>query len=169
MWFSGFKMGGSSFNSLSVIFKQYKLIGPNYIDWKRNLDIYWLLKSTNLCSLKYVLSNLVMRQPMRKLRLTRSGRKLMRWRGITSWLQCQVCATLASRYSTAYNMVMSLKEMFGDQNSVARQVVMRELINTNMIEGTPVRDQVLKMMSHLNEVEILGAEIDGETQVDIML
>ena len=38
-----------------------------------------------------------------------------------------------------------------------------------MTEGTPVQDHVLKVISHLNELEILGAEIDGETQVDIVL
>ena len=29
----------SSFNPLAVILKENKLTGPNYIDWKRNLDI----------------------------------------------------------------------------------------------------------------------------------
>ena len=42
-------------------------------------------------------------------------------------------------------------------------------MNTNTAEGTPIRDHVLKMTSHQNELEILGAEIDGETQVDIVL
>ncbi|KAL8088515.1 hypothetical protein AgCh_038337 [Apium graveolens] len=46
---------------------------------------------------------------------------------------------------------------------------MKALMNTQMAEGTPVRDHVLKMMSHLNEIEILGAELDGETQIDIIL
>ena len=70
---------------------------------------------------------------------------------------------------TAYNMMMSLKEMFGDQNRAARLVAMRDLMNTTMVEGTSVRDHVLNMMSLLNELEILGAEIDGETEVDIIL
>jgi len=69
--------------------------------------------------------------------------------------------------STAYDMVMSLKEMVGDQNHVARQVVMKELMNTNMIEEISAWDHILKMMSHLNELEILGDEIDRETQVDM--
>ena len=30
-------------------------------------------------------------------------------------------------------------------------------------------DHVLKMIAHLNELEILGAEIDDESQVDIVL
>ena len=46
---------------------------------------------------------------------------------------------------------------------------MRALLNTKMAEGTPVRDHVLKMTAHLNELEFLGAEIDGESQVDIVL
>ena len=71
--------------------------------------------------------------------------------------------------STAYDIVMSLKEIFGDQNCAARQVAMKELMNTNMAEGTPDRDYVLKKISHLNEWEILGARIDRETQVDIIL
>ena len=32
-----------------------------------------------------------------------------------------------------------------------------------------MQDHVLKMISHLNELEIMGEEIDGESQVDIVL
>ena len=59
--------------------------------------------------------------------------------------------------------------MFGDQSRVVRQVAIKDLMNTTMAEGTPIRDHVLKMVSLLNELKILGAEIDGETQVDIIL
>ena len=48
------------------------------------------------------------------------------------------------------------------------QVATKALMNTQMVEGTPVKDHVLKMMSHL-KIEILGAELDGETQIDIIL
>ena len=40
---------------------------------------------------------------------------------------------------------------------------MRLLLNTKMAEGTPVQDHVLKMIAHLNELEILGVEIDEKT------
>ena len=46
---------------------------------------------------------------------------------------------------------------------------MRDLMTTIMVEGTPVRDHVLKMISLLNELEILGSDINGKTQVDIIL
>ncbi|XP_057480438.1 uncharacterized protein LOC130767562 [Actinidia eriantha] len=38
-----------------------------------------------------------------------------------------------------------------------------------MVKGTPMRDHVLKRISLLNELEILGFDIDGQTQVDIIL
>ncbi|GFZ06785.1 hypothetical protein Acr_18g0009550 [Actinidia rufa] len=38
---------------------------------------------------------------------------------------------------TAYDMMMSLKEMLRDQNLAARLVAMRDLMNTTMVEGTP--------------------------------
>ncbi|MCQ7016927.1 retrotransposon gag domain-containing protein, partial [Clostridioides difficile] len=46
---------------------------------------------------------------------------------------------------------------------------MSKLMTTRMAEGSPVRDHVLDMMAHFNEIEILGGEIDGESQVDIIL
>ena len=49
------------------------------------------------------------------------------------------------------------------------QVTYNDKYDTKMAEETPVRDHVLKMISHLNELEILGAEIDGESQVNIVL
>ncbi|XP_063948029.1 uncharacterized protein LOC135152125 [Daucus carota subsp. sativus] len=52
--------------------------------------------------------------------------------------------------ATASDMLFNLKELFGDQNRASR-------------------DHVLKMMSHLNEIEILGAELDGESQINIIL
>ena len=33
------QMGGGSFNPLSVILKENKFTWPNYIDWKRNLNL----------------------------------------------------------------------------------------------------------------------------------
>ena len=71
--------------------------------------------------------------------------------------------------TTTYDMMMNLKEMFGDQTRSARQKAMKDLMNTTMAETTPIRDHVLKMIGLLNKLEILGAEIDGESQVDIIL
>ena len=46
---------------------------------------------------------------------------------------------------------------------------MRVLMKTQMTEGTPVRDYILKIFDHLNTLEILSGEIDAESQIDIIL
>ena len=38
-----------------------------------------------------------------------------------------------------------------------------------MAEGTLVREHCLKMISNLNTLEVLDADIDGESQVDMIL
>nr|XP_016439761.1 PREDICTED: uncharacterized protein LOC107765609 [Nicotiana tabacum] len=70
---------------------------------------------------------------------------------------------------SAYDILESLKEMFGEQNRAAKQTTMKALLNTKMAEGSSVRDHVLKMMSLLNELEVLEAVIDKEFQVEMVL
>ena len=63
----------------------------------------------------------------------------------------------------ASNIMLSLKEMFSEQDHSARQETMRQIYNTKMVEGTSVREHCLKMISNLNTLEVLGADIDGES------
>ena len=69
----------------------------------------------------------------------------------------------------AQDMMLHLKEMFGEQSRSAQQTAMKNLMSTKMVEGTPVREHVLKMISFINELDMLGVEIDRETQVDAIL
>ncbi|ONK59787.1 uncharacterized protein A4U43_C08F10690 [Asparagus officinalis] len=72
-------------------------------------------------------------------------------------------------YTIASDIMFNLNEMFGSQGRLARQKAMREFLSTKMSEGTSVQDHLLKMFDHLNTLEVLGAEIDGESQVDMIL
>ena len=65
--------------------------------------------------------------------------------------------------------MLSLKEMFGEQGRSARQETVRQIYNTKMAEGTPMWEYCLKMISNLNILEVLGADIDGESQVNMIL
>ena len=67
------------------------------------------------------------------------------------------------------DIMLSLKEMFGEQGRFARQETMRQIYNTKMAEGTSVREHCLRMIYNLNTLEVLGADIDGESQVDMIL
>ena len=61
------------------------------------------------------------------------------------------------------DIMLSLMEMFGEQGCSARQDTMRLILNTKMAQGTLVRENFLKMISYLNTLEVLGADIDGES------
>ena len=69
----------------------------------------------------------------------------------------------------ASDIMLSLKEMFGEQGRFARQETMRQIYNTKMVECTSVKEHCLRMISHLNTLEVLGADIDGESQADLIL
>ena len=67
------------------------------------------------------------------------------------------------------DIMLSLKEMFGEQGRSTKQETMRQIYNTKMAEGTSVREHCLKTISNLNTLEVLGTDIDGESQVDMIL
>ena len=89
---------------------------------------------------------------------------------------CYILASMSSilqhqlkDYLSVRDMILSLKEIFGEQGRPAQKIVMRGLMNTKMAEGILVREYILKMFDHLNTLEILGGEIDAESQIDIIL
>ena len=59
--------------------------------------------------------------------------------------------------------------MFGEQGRSIRQETIRQSYNTTMAEGSSVREHCLTMISNQNTLEVLGANIDGESQVDMIL
>ena len=69
----------------------------------------------------------------------------------------------------ALDIMLSLKEMFSEQDHSDRQETIRQIYNTKMVEGTLVREHCLRMISNLNTLEVLGVDIDGELQVDMIL
>ncbi|MCQ7016889.1 retrotransposon gag domain-containing protein, partial [Clostridioides difficile] len=159
-----------AFNPLSVILKENKLTGPNYIDWKRNLDIVLTAEGY-----KYVLTEVCPDKP-REGSGEEEGEAYRKWVKADEMARCYILASMSNvlqhqhqSMATAYDMMLNLKELFGHQSRAARQEAMRKLMTTKMAEGTPVRDHALNMMALLNEIEVQGGEIDGETQVDIVL
>ena len=93
-----------------------------------------------------------------------------KWCKADKMAHCYILASMSNvlqqqheRMLTAYDIMMNLKEMFGDHSRAGRQEAMRALLNTKMTERTSVQEHVLKMIAHLNELKILEAEIDEET------
>ena len=67
------------------------------------------------------------------------------------------------------NIMLSLKEMFGEQGRSVRQETIRQIYNTKMAKGTSVREHCLRMISNMNTLEVLGADVNGESRVDMIL
>ncbi|KAL6570335.1 hypothetical protein OROMI_014849 [Orobanche minor] len=159
-----------SFNPLAVILKENKLDGTNFADWNRNLDIV-LTAEGHL----FVLTEESPLDPEMDATPEELA-EIQKWKKSDEMARCYILASLTNvlqhqhqAMGTAVEMMRNLTETFGHQNRAARQNTMRVLMTTQMSEGTPIRDHVLKMMSHLNELSILGATIDAESQVDIIL
>ncbi|XP_075636736.1 uncharacterized protein LOC142608972 [Castanea sativa] len=159
-----------SFSSLIVILNQNKLTGPNYVDWKRNLDIVLIVEEH-----KFVLSEPCLDIPTLDAP-SEERQRYDRWWKSNKMSTCYVLASISNvlqhqmeDMELASDIMFSLKEMFGEQGHSTRQDTIRLLLNTKMAQGTPVREHCLKMISYLNTLEVLGADIDGESQVNMIL
>ncbi|XP_016463439.1 uncharacterized protein LOC107786468 [Nicotiana tabacum] len=155
----------TAFNPLTAILTQNKLESPNYVDWKRNLDIVLIAEEY-----KFVLDEVCPEKPGNDA-MDDEQKAYQKWVKPDEMARCYILASMSNvlqhqhqSMKSAYDILENLKEIFGDQNRAAKQTGMKALLNTKMVEGSSVRDHVLKMMSLLNKLEVLGANIDKDTQ-----
>ena len=66
-------------------------------------------------------------------------------------------------------MMNNMVDMFGDQTRKAKQVSIQKLMKYWMRPETLVRVHMLEVIALLNDMEIMGALIGEETQVDMVL
>ena len=167
--FSVFIMS-SAFSPLATILTQNKLTGNNFIDWKRNLDIILIMEDQ-----VYVLTTPYPEEPTAGA--TAAARcEFEKWRKSNGMARCYMLASMAGvlqhqfqSNDSASAIMTSLKEIFGEHGKPAKQIAMKKIMNAKMMEGTLVREYALKMISFLNELKTLGANIDAQTQVDMIL
>ena len=65
-------------------------------------------------------------------------------------------------------IIQTLDGMFAKSSSTARQEAIGALMNTRMTGGN-VRDHCLKMMGHISTAEVMGAKLDQEMKIDLIL
>ena len=63
----------------------------------------------------------------------------------------------------AYDILVSLNEMFGGKGRPTKQVALKAIMNTKMSKGTPIKDHMIRMIGLFNKMKILKAKIDRET------
>lgn len=155
---------------LTTILSQNRLTGENYVDWKRNLDIVLTVDGH-----KYVLTTPCPPKPSNDS--TQEEKDAYKaWLRSDEVARCYILASVNNvlqqqhrDIDNAADMIYSITEMFGAQGRQARQAAVRQFMNCRMRPGTPVREHMMTIMGHLNEMEIMGAEIDGDTKVDMIL
>ncbi|KAK9169718.1 hypothetical protein Syun_001858 [Stephania yunnanensis] len=69
----------------------------------------------------------------------------------------------------AYDMVVTLKEMFQQQARQGRYETVKNLYYFKMIEGALVSPHVLKMKGYVDQLDILGFSISQELATDLIL
>ena len=160
----------ASNNPLVAILNQSKLVGENFVDWKRKLTIVLTAEGH-----KFVLDEECPLKPADEAPKEDKD-YYKQWLRSDELARCTMLAAMSDvlqyqhqNVATAAEIMTSLEELFSHQNRTARQNAMMEMLSLKMVEGTPVRDHVLKMMGYLNQLEILGANFDEETQVDFIL
>ena len=83
-------MGGGSFNPLFVILKENKLTGPNYIDWKRNLNLVLTAEEY-----KFVLTNVCLPPPDSDS-LKEEVKAYQSWRKADEMARCYILASMSN-------------------------------------------------------------------------
>ena len=105
---------GGPFNPLSVILKENKLTGPNYTDWKKNLNLLLTVKGY-----KFVLTEVC--PPLPDSDSSKEEVKAyQRWQKVEKMARCYILASMSNvlqqqheSMATTYDMMFNLKEMFG--------------------------------------------------------
>ncbi|XP_057972799.1 uncharacterized protein LOC131160946 [Malania oleifera] len=129
-------------------------------DWPRMGRLLWLNLDIVLIveECKYVLTEVCPQKPNEGAtdEETQAYRK---WIKADEMARCYTLAFISNvlqhqhqSMPSTYDIMQNLKEMFRDQNHAARQTTMKELMNTTMAEGTPIRYHVLKIIGLLNEL-----------------
>ena len=154
---------------LAMILTQNKLTGENYVDWKRNLDIVLTAENHKMVLIKPC--------PIEPIEESDKEDKeaYKTWMRSDEIARCYILASMNNvlqqqhSHFTAKSMMNNLADMFGDQTLQAKQAAIWKLMNCRMRPGTPVRVHMLEVIALLNDIEIMGALIDEETQVDMVL
>ncbi|KAL6582120.1 hypothetical protein OROMI_006134 [Orobanche minor] len=158
-------------NPLAILLEKNVLIGPNFIDWLRNLMIV-----LNMKSLEYVLNTDIPLTPV----LTSGNHeeidiheKLVKddvlVRGFMMGSMINELHRAHEKMTSARQILARLTELYGEHSRTARYEISKHLFSARMKEGEKVADHVLKMISMIERLEVLDFHMDLSLQIDLIL
>ncbi|XP_077249201.1 uncharacterized protein LOC143888650 [Tasmannia lanceolata] len=95
----------------------------------------------------------------------------VKWHEDDDMAKCYILASMTNvlqqqpqELSTATDIMARVKEMFGEQNRTTRKLVIKGLVCTKTVEGTPAREHMLKMIAYFNKLDVLQpSSLDSES------
>ena len=159
----------ASFNPLATILSQKPLDDNNYDLWKTNLFIV-----IDFERIKFITTTLKLQEPTANAS-DETKKQFADWQRANTTARCYILASVAEHLRKQINdlesvleIIQTLDGMFAKSSSTARQAAIGALMNTRMTGGN-VRDHCLKMMGHINTAEVMGAKLDQEMKIDLIL
>ena len=156
-------------NPLARILENYRLTGPNYVDWFRNLRIV-----LNYKRISYVLDtpnlNEIPEGASEAERVT-----YQKWQDDDLSAKSYILASMSNELQrqhenmpNASSMILHLQELYGEQSRTVRYEISKKLFRMRMTEGS-VNEHVLKMIDYIEQLEALNFTMDGELPIDLIL
>ncbi|XP_015892185.2 uncharacterized protein LOC107426499 [Ziziphus jujuba] len=150
----------ASFNRFATILNQKPLDGNNYNLWKTNLYIFFDFER-----IKFITTTSKPQEPaVNASEETKKQFADWQWANITA--HCYILASVAEYLQKQLDnleciseIIQTLDGMFVKSSSIARQAVIRALMNTRMTVGS-MRNHCLKMMVHISTAEVMGAKLE---------
>ena len=152
-----------------MISNQKPLNGNNFEDWKTNLYIV----------LDYEKIKFVLDTP--KPAIPKAGAnditktEHVTWENANTSLRCSILASVVGHLrqqiiplDSGVEMLQTLKGMFAKSTASERQAAITDLINTRMIGGR-VKDHCLAIILHISRAEVMGAKLQKEMKIDLIL
>ncbi|KAK4838721.1 hypothetical protein QYF36_015896 [Acer negundo] len=156
--------------SLINILKDNTLTGDNYVTWKRKIGL--LLQSEKH---KFVLTTPKPHAPNNESSIICRDEYEQR-KTSDDMAKCYIMATISDvlqqkheGMESAADIMMSLEEMFAMKSRTTKREAVTAFMNLRMKPGQAVKDHMMKVIAHLNIAELHGAEIDGETKIDMVV
>ena len=159
----------ASFNPLAMILNKKPLDGNNFEDWKMNLYIV----------LDYEKIKFVLDTP--KPAIPEAGANDISktehasWENANTSLRCYILASVVGHLRQqitpldyGVEMLQTLEGMFAKSTASERQAAITDLINTRMTSRR-VKDHCLAMISHISRAEVMGAKLQKEMKIDLIL
>ncbi|KAJ8748306.1 hypothetical protein K2173_001725 [Erythroxylum novogranatense] len=158
-------------NPLTLLLTNNKLKnGDNFNEWRHNPDIVLQYER-----ISWVLTKNEPTPPSGDS-TPKQVQQHERWQNADKTTKCYILASVSGMLQkkiacmkTASAMVHHLHEMFGVRTRSTRVKAIQTFHNLIQKPGEPVRDYMMKVISAIIEVEMLGADMDADTQMIMII